>query len=55
MDYSNHWAAVSTPPASRNYWCVVLPSGERSRLYRTEAAAKAQLRRHPAGSTVALV
>jgi hypothetical protein len=50
MSYS-HWAAVSTPPPVRAYWRIVSPTGEQSRLYRTQAAAKAQLKRWPAGST----
>ena len=43
---------ASLPPPARTYWAVVGPEGQQLRLYRTAAAAKAQLKRWPAGSTV---
>lgn len=42
----------STPPPARTYWAVVGPDGTQLRLYRTQQAAKQQLKRWPAGSTV---
>lgn len=41
-----------TPPPARTYWEVVGPDGQRLRTYRTQQAAKQQLKRFPAGSTV---
>ena len=47
-----HDRALSIPPPPRRWWYVISPTGERSRPYRTEAAAKAQRKRYPAGSTI---
>lgn len=50
---SDHfWAVSSTPPPATRFWWVVSPEGERLKPYRSQAAAKGQLRRYPAGSTV---
>jgi hypothetical protein len=48
----SHWQAVSTPPPRRTRFYVVGPDGQKSRPYKTAAAAKAQLKRYPAGSTI---
>ena len=41
-----------TPPPARTYWEVIGPDGQPLRTYRTQQAAKQQLKRFPAGSTV---
>jgi hypothetical protein len=41
-----------TPPPARIYWAVWGPDGQQLRLYRTEQAAKQQLKRWPVGSIV---
>jgi hypothetical protein len=46
------WARSSTPPAPTRFWWVVSPDGEQLKPYRTQAAAKGQLRRWPAGSFI---
>jgi hypothetical protein len=47
-----HCQAVSTPPPARRWWYVTSPTGERSRPYRTQAAARGQLKRYEPGSTI---
>ena len=41
-----------TPPPTSTFWGVFGPDGQQPRLYRTEKAAKQQLKRFPAGSTI---
>ena len=41
-----------TPPPARIYWAVVGADGQQLKLYRTERAAKQQLKRWPAGSSI---
>jgi hypothetical protein len=41
-----------TPPPASTFWAVFSPDGTQLRLYRTEKAAKQQLKRFPVGSTV---
>jgi hypothetical protein len=42
----------STPPPVSTFWGVFSADGQQLRLYRTEKAAKQQLKRFPVGSTV---
>jgi hypothetical protein len=49
---SNHWAAVSTPPAPSTFWWIVTPDGSVSRLYSSERGARSQLKRYPQGSRI---
>jgi hypothetical protein len=51
MSYS-FWHGISTPPVPTRWWWVVSADGERLRPYRTQAAAKGQLRRWPEGSFI---
>jgi hypothetical protein len=41
-----------TPPPASAFWAVVGSDGNQLKLYRTEKAAKQQLKRFPAGSIV---
>jgi hypothetical protein len=41
-----------TPPPARTYWAVVDADGQQLKLYRTQQAAKQQLKRWPTGSSI---